>query len=205
MLSPPSEVPPRHHLRSFWDLIDRKKTETIPLKSTRGSNLSFHLFQFRVSCANHLWNWGCLKVWCSGASVERVRNSGGCVSICQTLTPVTPQLLLNSYKDSKLSDSFVLPLKLGKAFLALFFGQIFDRFYPTVCCQRQKPKNLMKIVRFKWNEPAFGSREPSTRYSTRTGLGYRDLQYRDVDVLVICLVFRRQDIDVCFNKDFGFD
>ena len=27
---------------------------------------------------------------------------------------------------------------------------------------------------------------------------------RDVDVLVICLVFRRQDIDVCFNKDFGF-
>ena len=28
---------------------------------------------------------------------------------------------------------------------------------------------------------------------------------RDVDVLVICLVFRRQDIDVCFNKDFGFD
>ena len=35
----------------------------------------------------------------------------------------------------------------------------------------------MIIVRFKWNEPAFGSREPSTRYSTRTGLGYRDIQY----------------------------
>ena len=58
----------------------------------------------------------------------------------------------------------------------------------------------MKIVRFKWNEPAFASRGPSMRFSTKTRLGYKYIH-----VVVIYSVLRRYNIDVCFDKEFGFE
>ena len=58
----------------------------------------------------------------------------------------------------------------------------------------------IKIVRFIWNEPAFGSRGPSMRFSTKTRLGYKDIY-----LVVIYSELRRYNIDVCFDIEFGFE